>query len=72
MKGAAGCELSEKQFVAIAFANVAEAMIVVLQGCREAGRHHVVLSHNKLYVAAGVIAAGVQCLCIRCAGRREN
>ena len=70
MKRAARGEFAEQQFVAIAFADVTEAVIMILQGRGESGGDDVALLDDLLKIAADVIAAGVQSLGVGRAGRR--
>src|SRR5689334_2909095 len=58
--------------MAIPFAHVAEAVVMVLQGRGESGRHDEALLDNDLKVAAEVIPSRTQGLRVGCAGRREK
>ena len=69
MKRAARGEFAKQQFVAITFADVTEAVIMILQGRGESGGDDVALLDDVLQISADVIAAGVQSLCVGYTGR---
>jgi hypothetical protein len=68
---APGRQFTEKQVMAIALAELAEAMVVVLRGDREACRENEAVLKQELKTAAEVVAPGIEGFRVRrvCCGK---
>jgi hypothetical protein len=61
--------VTEQEFVVITFPDLTEAVIMVLPRSGESGGDDIALFNDVLEIAADIIAAGVQGLCVGRAGR---
>src|SRR5690242_3915161 len=70
--GAVKAQLAEQHVMLIAFADLAEAVIVILSRGREPSREHVTVADRHAVIAADVVATRVESLAVRLAYGRKH